>query len=181
MLGFLRKNCRIEGMPWDLFHFYSSFWAFCIAAFRGVPLHVLQLSWSSVCNSKEVDNVERVRFWFLRYFVHAFICSPPCTVEEYSLTLIRFCILWEGPLILLLNLTIINIYIVTDKKKSCQAYLQYLVSTYKYHLLRYLHNHFPRRVWFSFSELLIAGPPLFFSIILLFPDSVPLHKVQLFP
>ena len=123
MLGFLRKNCRIEGMPWDLFHFYSSFWAFCIAAFRGVPLHVLQLSWSSVCNSKEVDNVERVRFWFLRYFVHAFICSPPCTVEEYSLTLIRFCILWEGPLILLLNLTIINIYIVSDKKKILPSLL----------------------------------------------------------
>ena len=123
MLGFLRKNCRIEGMPWDLFHFYSSFWAFCIAAFRGVPLHVLQLSWSSVCNSKEVDNVERVRFWFLRYFVHAFICSPPCTVEEYSLTLIRFCILWEGPLILLLNLTIINIYIVSDEKKILPSLL----------------------------------------------------------
>ena len=123
MLGFLRKNCRIEGMPWDLFHFYSSFWAFCIAAFRGVPLHVLQLSWSSDCNSKEVDNVERVRFWFLRYFVHAFICSPPCTVEEYSLTLTRFCILWEGPLILLLNLTIINIYIVSDKKKILPSLL----------------------------------------------------------
>lgn len=31
----------------------------------------------------------------------------PCIVEESSLTLIRFCILWEGPFILPFNLTIL--------------------------------------------------------------------------
>ena len=27
---------RIEGMLWDLLHFYSSFWAYCIVAYRGI-------------------------------------------------------------------------------------------------------------------------------------------------
>ena len=53
-------------------------------------------------------------FWFLRYFVHAFISISSWTVEEYTLTLIRVCTLWEGPLILLFNFIIINIYFVSD-------------------------------------------------------------------
>ena len=44
-----------------------------------------------------------VDFGFLRYFVYAHVYSSPCLVEESSLTLIRFCILWEGPLTLFLN------------------------------------------------------------------------------
>ena len=58
------RNARIfedkyqrEGMSWDLLHFYSSFWASLTVAFRGIPLKVIQLSWTSVCNSKGVDNV----------------------------------------------------------------------------------------------------------------------------
>ena len=43
---------RLEGMLWDLFHFYSSLWAFCTIAFRGVPLSVIQLNWLAVCDSK---------------------------------------------------------------------------------------------------------------------------------
>ena len=38
-------------------------------------------------------------------------------MEKYSFTLIRFCIAWEEPLILLLNRTIINIYFFD--KKTC--------------------------------------------------------------
>ena len=43
---------RMEEMLWDLILFYSSLWASCIAAFRGVPLSVLQLNWIAVCASK---------------------------------------------------------------------------------------------------------------------------------
>ena len=32
---------RSKGMLWDLLFFYSSLWASCTAAFRGVPLSVL--------------------------------------------------------------------------------------------------------------------------------------------
>ena len=39
-------------MLWDLILFYSSFWASCTVAFRGVPLSVLQLNWTAVCASK---------------------------------------------------------------------------------------------------------------------------------
>ncbi|RVX06522.1 Protein SWEETIE [Vitis vinifera] len=37
---------RTEEMLWDLILFFSSLWASCIAAFRGVPLSVLQLNWT---------------------------------------------------------------------------------------------------------------------------------------
>ena len=60
---------------------------------------------------------ERVWCWFLRYFVHTFISFSPYTVE-YTLTLIRFCTLWEGPLIIFFNFIIINIYSVSEKKRS---------------------------------------------------------------
>ena len=43
---------RMEEMLWDLILFYSSLWASCTAAFRGVPLSVLQLNWIAVCVSK---------------------------------------------------------------------------------------------------------------------------------
>ncbi|KAL6316817.1 hypothetical protein AAG906_021117 [Vitis piasezkii] len=36
---------RTEEMLWDLIRFYSSLWASCTEAFRGVPLNVLQLNW----------------------------------------------------------------------------------------------------------------------------------------
>ena len=35
---------RTEEMLWDLIRFYSSLWASCTKAFRGVPLSVLQLN-----------------------------------------------------------------------------------------------------------------------------------------
>ncbi|RVW30367.1 La-related protein 1A [Vitis vinifera] len=44
-IGFLRIGGRTEEMLWDLIRFYSSLWASCTAAFRGVPLSVLQLNW----------------------------------------------------------------------------------------------------------------------------------------
>ncbi|RVX21954.1 hypothetical protein CK203_001531 [Vitis vinifera] len=43
---------RTEEMVWDLIRFYSSLWASCTEAFRGVPLSVLQLNWIGVCVSK---------------------------------------------------------------------------------------------------------------------------------
>ncbi|RVW67640.1 hypothetical protein CK203_063062 [Vitis vinifera] len=43
---------RMEEMLWDLILFYSSLWASCTVAFRGVPLSVLQLNWIAVCASK---------------------------------------------------------------------------------------------------------------------------------
>ena len=36
---------RTEEMVWDLIQFYSSLWASCIEAFKGIPLNVLQLNW----------------------------------------------------------------------------------------------------------------------------------------
>ncbi|RVW47047.1 Exocyst complex component SEC10a [Vitis vinifera] len=36
---------RTEEMVWDLIRFYSSLWASCTEAFRGVPLSILQLNW----------------------------------------------------------------------------------------------------------------------------------------
>ncbi|RVW50845.1 hypothetical protein CK203_101824 [Vitis vinifera] len=36
---------RTEEMVWDLIQFYSSLWASCTEAFRGVPLSILQLNW----------------------------------------------------------------------------------------------------------------------------------------
>ena len=35
------EKWRLEGMLWNLFHFYSSLWVSCTAAFRGVPLDLL--------------------------------------------------------------------------------------------------------------------------------------------
>ena len=46
------KKWRLGEVLWDLFHFYSSLWASCIVAFKGVPLNVIQLCWLSVCDSK---------------------------------------------------------------------------------------------------------------------------------
>ena len=42
---------RTEEMSWDLIMFFSSLWASCIAAFRGVPLSALQFNWTAVCAS----------------------------------------------------------------------------------------------------------------------------------
>ncbi|KAJ9687316.1 hypothetical protein PVL29_015988 [Vitis rotundifolia] len=42
---------RTEEILWDLILFYSSLWASCTTAFRGVPLIVLQLNWTAVCAS----------------------------------------------------------------------------------------------------------------------------------
>ena len=44
------EKYRMEGMLWDLIHFYSSFWASCTIAFRGISLNVILLSWLLVCN-----------------------------------------------------------------------------------------------------------------------------------
>ena len=38
---------------WDSIHFIASFWAFCSAGFKGIPLNVLQLDWLAVCSSNE--------------------------------------------------------------------------------------------------------------------------------
>ncbi|RVX17758.1 putative ribonuclease H protein [Vitis vinifera] len=43
---------RTEEMVWDLIRFYSSLWASCTKAFRGVPLSILQLNWIGVCVSR---------------------------------------------------------------------------------------------------------------------------------
>ncbi|RVW69923.1 putative mitochondrial protein [Vitis vinifera] len=43
---------RTEEMVWDLIRFYSSLWASCTEAFRGVPLSILQLNWIGVCVSR---------------------------------------------------------------------------------------------------------------------------------
>ena len=43
---------RWEGLLLDLLHIYSSLWASCIDAFRGVLLSVIQLNWLEVCESK---------------------------------------------------------------------------------------------------------------------------------
>ena len=43
---------RTEEMLWDLILFFSSLWASCSAAFRGVPLSVLQLNWIAESASK---------------------------------------------------------------------------------------------------------------------------------
>ncbi|RVX19857.1 hypothetical protein CK203_005103 [Vitis vinifera] len=39
---------RTEEMVWDLIRFYSSLWASCTEAFRGVPLNILQLNWIGI-------------------------------------------------------------------------------------------------------------------------------------
>ncbi|RVW50856.1 hypothetical protein CK203_101816 [Vitis vinifera] len=36
---------RTEEVVWDLIRFYSSLWASCTEAFRGVPLSILQINW----------------------------------------------------------------------------------------------------------------------------------------
>ncbi|RVW79083.1 Copper-transporting ATPase PAA1, chloroplastic [Vitis vinifera] len=36
---------RTEEVVWDLIWFYSSLWASCTEAFRGVPLSILQINW----------------------------------------------------------------------------------------------------------------------------------------
>ena len=46
-------------MLWNLLCFYSSFWASCIVAFKGIQLKFIQLNWRSVCNSKALDDNER--------------------------------------------------------------------------------------------------------------------------
>ena len=38
---------------WDSIHFIASFWAFCSAGFKGIPLNVLQLDWLAACSSNE--------------------------------------------------------------------------------------------------------------------------------
>ncbi|RVW29701.1 hypothetical protein CK203_105773 [Vitis vinifera] len=40
---------RTEEVVWDLIRFYSSLWASCTEAFRGVPLSILQINWIGVC------------------------------------------------------------------------------------------------------------------------------------
>ncbi|RVW90769.1 putative ribonuclease H protein [Vitis vinifera] len=39
---------RTEEVVWDLIWFYSSLWASCTEAFRGVPLSILQINWIGV-------------------------------------------------------------------------------------------------------------------------------------
>ena len=48
-------------------------------------------------------------------------------MEDSSLTLIRSCISWEGPLIVPLNFTVINIYFISNwKKKKLALNAQFL-------------------------------------------------------
>ena len=47
---------RLEGLLLDLLHIYSSLWASCIVAFRGVLLSVIRLNWLEVCDSKVWDS-----------------------------------------------------------------------------------------------------------------------------
>ncbi|RVX01566.1 DUF724 domain-containing protein 7 [Vitis vinifera] len=48
---------RTEEMIWDLIRFYSSLWASCTEAFRGVPLNILQLNWIGEIGKKEEGTV----------------------------------------------------------------------------------------------------------------------------
>ncbi|RVW80652.1 Protein trichome birefringence-like 5 [Vitis vinifera] len=48
---------RTEEMVWDLIRFYSSLWASCTEAFRGVPLSILQLNWIGI-SQQEPDILE---------------------------------------------------------------------------------------------------------------------------
>ncbi|RVW41560.1 putative ribonuclease H protein [Vitis vinifera] len=48
---------RTEEMVWDLIRFYSSLWASCTEAFRGVPLNILQLNWIGEIGKKEEGTV----------------------------------------------------------------------------------------------------------------------------
>ncbi|RVW16200.1 putative ribonuclease H protein [Vitis vinifera] len=43
---------RTEEVVWDLIRFYSSLWASCTEAFRGIPLSILQINWIGVCVSR---------------------------------------------------------------------------------------------------------------------------------
>ena len=54
MLRSFKDKWKTPGMMWDLvcfygFFFFFFFWASCIDAFKGIPLNVIQLSWSAVC------------------------------------------------------------------------------------------------------------------------------------
>ena len=92
MLGFFKEKWRSWGMLWDLLHFYSSLWTSCTIAFKGIPLNAIQLNWFLVCDSKVWD------IWWMS------LCIVFYIVGVSSLSLIRICILREGPLILLLYL-----------------------------------------------------------------------------
>ena len=55
MLRSFKDKWKTPEMMWDLVCFYGFFfWASCIDAFKGIPLSVIQLSWSSVCMPKGV-------------------------------------------------------------------------------------------------------------------------------
>ena len=58
-VGIFEEKWRMERMSWNILNVYSSLWASCTVAFRGVSLNVIQLSWLLICNSKGVDNIER--------------------------------------------------------------------------------------------------------------------------
>ena len=57
---------RLKGMLWDLLHFYSSLWASCIVAFRGVTLSIIQPNWLAVCDSKVWDS-RRLSLYIVLY------------------------------------------------------------------------------------------------------------------
>ena len=50
-------------MVWDLIRFYSSLWASCTEAFRGVPLSILQLNWIGGLRFKSLK-IDGVSFVF---------------------------------------------------------------------------------------------------------------------
>ena len=54
---------RTEEMVWDLIQFYSSLWASCTEAFRGVPLSILQLNWIGGLRFKSLK-IDGVSFVF---------------------------------------------------------------------------------------------------------------------
>lgn len=63
-------------------------------------------------------NIEIFWFWFFEIFSTHLYLLPSVYNEGVYLTFIRFYILWEEPLIHLLDLTIINIYGSLQKKED---------------------------------------------------------------
>ena len=81
---------RMEEMLWDLLLFYSSLWAFCTAAFSGVPLSFFTTQLDCGLRFKSLRVLE---FFFVFSFLKLNVFS-----------FVQFLFLWEGPLILLLYL-----------------------------------------------------------------------------
>ena len=107
-----KKSFFLELQCPSLWHFYD--WIFFHTCFSSFTIgHEIIILLEYQCGTIFLTNVN-----IYLVHVHAFISTSSCTVEEYSLSLIRFCTLWEEFLILFFNFIIINIYFVSNKKNG---------------------------------------------------------------